>query len=698
MGDEDLKKKKKIRRGHKGYVTKTLERIQSLLDRFEPTVVNLLKTYRIALEEKLKILGSLDDEILGLLKEDQIEEEIEETGNFRESIHEMMVKIDEVLLAEVENNSDKSNSPSVTSDSFSYGLGVKAKLRKISLKRFHEDPMLFSPFWDSFVSAVDKNQALSDVDKFNYLKTLVEGTAAAAIRGLPLTADNYEAAKHILKKRFGQPQVIINAHMEGLVKIAAVASDSNLKRLRELYDQVEAHIRALQAIEVESESYGKLLIPLLMEKLPANLRLIISRSIDKDEWDLGVLLRAFDNEIEARERCELIGNNLSELAVTPVKSNVGRFIKGRSFPSTASALVTQSEEKSVSCTYCRQRHPSARCTTITDIGARRNLLKQQGRCFLCLRCSHLARNCPSSSTCHDCSGNHHVSICGNAKCTTSRQEGGSAISTEVSDRRQDQERKSLTTVYVDSNTSVLLQTAIGEVSSVNQPHIGLTMRILFDSGSQRSYMTEHARNKLNLSAVKTEKFLIKTFGQENEQLKECDVVEFCVKGLGVDSSTVQMTAHVVLLICSPLKDQSIQLTQQSYEHLVDLELADCPAVDCGSEVDILIGNDIYWCFFTGDLKRGEFGPVAMKTTLGWVLSGPLPKELSSESEVNLATCHTLRLDTSHPFSAVSEEKDGDPLVEEMKKFWELESIGVLANEASVHDKFLDTIHKRDGRY
>ena len=125
-----------------------------------------------------------------------------------------------------------------------------------------------------------------------------------------------------------------------------------------------------------------------------------------------------------------------------------------------------------------------------------------------------------------------MSICGNAKCTTARQEGGSVISTEVSGRREVQERKSLTTVYVDSK-SVLLQTAIGEVSSVNQRHTGLTMRIKFDSGSQQGYMTEHARNKLNLSAVKTEELLIKTFGQENEQLKECDVVEFCVKGLGI---------------------------------------------------------------------------------------------------------------------------------------------------------------------
>lgn len=60
MGDEDLKKKKKIRGGHKRYVTGMIENIQSLLDHFEPDVVNQLRTHRIALEEKLKIFGCLD--------------------------------------------------------------------------------------------------------------------------------------------------------------------------------------------------------------------------------------------------------------------------------------------------------------------------------------------------------------------------------------------------------------------------------------------------------------------------------------------------------------------------------------------------------------------------------------------------------------------------------------------------------------
>ena len=140
-------------------------------------------------------------------------------------MHEMMVKIDEVLLAELETNSDTcksvvSNSLSVTCNSFSDGLGLKEKLPKISLKRFHGDPMLLSPFWDSFVSGVDENHALSDVDKFNYLKTLVEGTAAGAICGLPLTGDNYEAAKNILKKRFWRFGFITHVYMESLVNIA----------------------------------------------------------------------------------------------------------------------------------------------------------------------------------------------------------------------------------------------------------------------------------------------------------------------------------------------------------------------------------------------------------------------------------------------------------------------------------------------
>ena len=185
------------------------------------------------------------------------------------------------------------------------------------------------------------------------------------------------------------------------------------------------------------------------------------------------------------------------------------------------------------------------------------------------------------------------------------------------------ENKSSTTVCVDSNTSILLQTANASVSRIHQPHPAVTIRILLDRGSQRSYISERAKEKLDLFPKRKEKLLIKTLGQENEDLRECGIVKFCVRGLN-QSSGVQMTAHTVPPIYGPLVNQAVQFAQQSYSHLVDLKLADQPSEDCGSEVDVLIGNDFYRSFFTGDTKRGESGPVAMKTSLGWVLPGPLP--------------------------------------------------------------------------
>ena len=704
MADEELKKKKRIRGSHKAYVTTTLEKVQGLLDNFEFSAANQVKTYRIALTEKLDILGALDNEILTLIAEENIDDEISETGIFRESIHQMIVQIDEALnVVEVENSghTDKSIShyPSNSNSySFTESLGAgKAKLPKIILKKFHGDPICFTPFWDSFRSAVDDNPCLSDVDKFNYLRHLLQGSAAGAIRGLPLTAENYGAAKDILKKRFGQPQIIINAHMEGLVKVAAVTVDNDLKRLRFLYDRVEAHVRALQALGIQCESYGKLLVPLLMEKLPPSMRLIISRAIDQPEWDLDILLKAFDSEIEARERCEPIGTNPSDF-FTPKRPFPSQTNKGKEVP-TGATLTNQSEQP-VSCTFCKQSHPSASCGTVIDISARRNLLKQQGCCFVCLRRNHLARNCSPSKVCRICSGRHHMSICENANRGSGNSEiqsrGSSVVSSDGGERRSN-ENKTSTTVYVDSNSSILLQTAIAQVSRVHQLHPVVNMRILFDSGSQRSYISERAKAKLNLPPKRKEKLLIKTFGQENEQLKECDLVEFCVGGLS-ESSKVQMTALAVPLICSPLKDQAVQFAQQSYSHLADLELADHPTEDCDSEVDVLIGNDFYWSFFTGDMKRGESGPVAMKKSLGWVLSGPMPHAPGSGSDVNLVTCHTLRLNTSGCDNLNISRKDEDPLVEQVKKFWELESIGVSPHEGTVHDKFLDTIRWCDGRY
>ena len=96
--------------------------------------------------------------------------------------------------------------------------------------------MKWSTFWDSYESTVHKNKDLSDVDKLNYLRLLLEHSAYDAIAGLTLSAANYKEAIEILEKRFGNKQMIIAKHMETLLNTEAVASDNNLKELRHLYD------------------------------------------------------------------------------------------------------------------------------------------------------------------------------------------------------------------------------------------------------------------------------------------------------------------------------------------------------------------------------------------------------------------------------------------------------------------------------
>ena len=88
------------------------------------------------------------------------------------------------------------------------------------------------------------------------------------IAGLPLTNANYDAAIELLKNQFRNKQVIISSHMDGLLKLTPLGNTSDVRKLRQTYDEIEAHVRGLQVLEVPTESYGSFFIPVLMTKIP----------------------------------------------------------------------------------------------------------------------------------------------------------------------------------------------------------------------------------------------------------------------------------------------------------------------------------------------------------------------------------------------------------------------------------------------
>ena len=153
------------------------------------------------------------------------------------------------------------------------------RLPKITLRKYSGDPAEWTSFWDSYQSSIHHNPDLSDIDKFNYLRSLLEHTALDSITGLTNSSANYQQAIDIIHKRFGNRQVIISKHMDVLLNLHAVQADHHLRDLRRLYDTTESHVRSLKSLGIESTTYGALFSSVLLTKLPPDLRLIVSRKV-----------------------------------------------------------------------------------------------------------------------------------------------------------------------------------------------------------------------------------------------------------------------------------------------------------------------------------------------------------------------------------------------------------------------------------
>ena len=92
---------------------------------------------------------------------------------------------------------------------------------------------------------------------------------------------------------------------------------------------------------------------------------------------------------------------------------------------------------------------------------------------------------------------------------------------------------------------------------------------------------------------------------------------------------------------------------------------------------------------TGHTIRGTRGPTALHTKLGWVLSGPVScGNPGGEQRSNLVTTHVLKCAT--------EQVPYEGLEGEVKKFWDLESLGIKT--PSIHEEFLEKLTHRGNHY
>ncbi|CAC5365412.1 unnamed protein product [Mytilus coruscus] len=139
----------------------------------------------------------------------------------------------------------------------------------------------------------------SDIQKFNYLKSQLGGEASHTINGFALTNANYKEAVNVLQERYGQSSKIIQAHMKALLDITPASTD--LASLHVFYDRLEASVRVLEALGQSQDTYGTLLVPIILSKLPGEVRQHLAREHGSSTWTLSDLRKSIQKEINIIE-------------------------------------------------------------------------------------------------------------------------------------------------------------------------------------------------------------------------------------------------------------------------------------------------------------------------------------------------------------------------------------------------------------
>ncbi|GFW36001.1 uncharacterized protein TNCV_4928651 [Trichonephila clavipes] len=276
---------------------------------------DLVEELLAKLFDKEKQLENVDKDITILTNMDDLEKEVEKQQEYRDSIITCKVRANKILN---KRETESRNTPTTSSRSEQQFSSLK--LPQLQIPQFDGNILKFSDFFAQFEAAIHNNSNLSDVEKFNYLKSYLIDEAEIAIRGLTLSANNYTIALNIIKEQFGRKDLIIDSHMSKLLHLNPVRKSDDILSLRKLYSECEIHIQGLQNCRVNPDTYSSLLYPIILKSIPRDLSLEFTRkSYGQTENMISDLLDFLKTEIQCREKNEYLTKEFNSYDSNPRK-------------------------------------------------------------------------------------------------------------------------------------------------------------------------------------------------------------------------------------------------------------------------------------------------------------------------------------------------------------------------------------------
>lgn len=223
----------------KNYLDKLI--LQSTLSNVELTELSLklgrfegLSTKFDALQSEIEVLNS-----------NNLDFEIDERDNIEQEIITNIVTAKNII--DQQNSiKDEDRRKSIFQEAQCsldhHNIGVK--LPQIQISKFNGSYFHWLEFHDTFVNLVHKNEHITNIHKFHYLISYLEGDAARIISNLEVSSANYAEAWELLCARYNNKRLLINQHLKSLFNIQSITRESE-RSLRFLVDHVTKNLRAL---------------------------------------------------------------------------------------------------------------------------------------------------------------------------------------------------------------------------------------------------------------------------------------------------------------------------------------------------------------------------------------------------------------------------------------------------------------------
>ncbi|CAB4008456.1 Hypothetical predicted protein [Paramuricea clavata] len=583
--------------------------------------------------------------------------------------------------------------PEISKNQISDAQAVMLKVNMLQAMqpvKFDGNPSDFPTFRKRLIDNLEDG-VLNDSQKIEFLPKFVSGDAYETVKRV--AGCSYPDIIVILQDRYGQPATVAASCIESLTS-GPKLTNGDYKGLRNFAEQLTSSVKRLED-EYEQEASTTSNLNLIASRLPNYL-------INK--WgDVSFTIREkgrkprLEDLAKFVKRQAAIKNDPVFIGSTTGKNTDWKYKPGRwrgrknedpknEDPKTDKETLAyttdfkkgkidgtgdnDNDNKSKkphwpNCPCCSRSHELAFCPEFRrkEVNARRDVVKKQKLCHVCMKAGHFRENCRYVEFCPCSSQRKHHLLLHNTKSNENKKEmkDGKKLPEDQKevepDKQSAQEKKTEQYATITNTTSKFVLLHVVPVKVLSPQGVSVTTYALLDNASRGTMISSELAKELNLRGRK-ETILVNTLLQQESQ--EFEVVEFDLQHASSDGEKIKVQEGLVSKKfniaerCLP-KD----IDRNLYPHLADLDIPDVNLAN----VSVLIGKDVERAHDILEIRKskrpgrqlqGQRGP------LGWVITGTID---GVSTKTDISVNFTDRDKTLH---------------DQIENFWNIEGYGTRA--------------------